>query len=165
MTNVQQMQLKIGDRVGLKHDITKGVVVDINQDKVTIETDEGFVLTYLKKDLIRYQSHLDDLSTVVKKDHQKTTPAKKSKPFSNVIDLHCYDDKAQQHILDRQMQLFKTELQKGINRNVKSMVFIHGAGKGILRQKIESYLQKKHINYADAPYAKYGTQGAIEIFL
>ena len=58
-----------------------------------------------------------------------------------------------------------SELQKGIKKQVGSMIFIHGVGKGILRLEIEKYLQKKHISYADAPFSIYGTQGAIEVFL
>ena len=159
------MQLKIGDKVGLKHDTTSGIVKAINQDKVSIETSDGFELTFLSKELVRYHSHLDDLSSIVKKDHKKPAKSTHNKTFNTVVDLHFNNSSQSQAILDKQMRHFKTELQKGIKKQVGSMIFIHGVGKGILRLEIEKYLQKKHISYADAPFSIYGTQGAIEVFL
>ena len=159
------MKFNIGDKVGVKHDTTTGIIKEIVQDKITIETTDGFRLTYLSKELLRYHTHLDDLTFVVKKDLKKSKKTSEKKTFSTVVDLHYDEATFNKNILEKQLRLFKTELHKGIKKHVSSMVFIHGVGRGVLRQEIVKYLQKKHISYADAPFSKYGTQGAIEVFL
>ena len=53
------------------------------------------------------------------------------------------------------------------NRRHRGMeiVFIHGVGKGVLRNEIMKLLRKDYPNYPfqDAPFWKYGMKGAIQV--
>ena len=53
------------------------------------------------------------------------------------------------------------------NRRHKGMVivFIHGVGKGVLRNEIMKLLSRDYPNYPfqDAPFWKYGMKGAIQV--
>ncbi len=63
-----------------------------------------------------------------------------------------------------QMRYFRTCMNHAIANNVKKVTFIHGVGKGILKDEIQKELKQYDGIYTlDAPMLKYGV-GAIEVY-
>ena len=56
------MRLEIGNKVAVLDDVLKGSVVKIEGENITVKTDDGMILTFLKSEAIRLcnlpQSHL-----------------------------------------------------------------------------------------------------------
>lgn len=158
--------MKIGDFVGSKFDTTKGRVLAIDKDRVVIITEDGFDLSFLKKDLIVYQSDLVQDNSVIKKDFSTTEKPKKNFASAHYIDLHYKGKKNDSNeILTWQIELFNKELKKAIQKNIAEIVFNHGYGDGILKSKIEAILKKRNIVYSEAPYHQFGLDAAIIVHL
>jgi len=155
--------LKIGDTVAVLDDNIKGLVIAVKKNNITIEDQDGFDRIYLENELIRYDQQLDLDQSKIKKQPYFTKKPKLKKTFSDVIDLHSTATNTDQ-ILAQQLQTFHTHLNTAIRNHKSKIIFIHGVGEGILRKKIETFLNKKQLTFSEAPYHKYG-QGAIEIFL
>lgn len=157
--------MKIGDFVGVKHETTKGHILSVDRDKVVIKTEEDFELTYLKKDLIIYQSDLQNDNSIIKKNSSNSSSkriVKKNKP----IDLH-YDGNYLKlnEILPYQISIFKKELNHAIQKKWEEITFIHGVGEGKLKLEIEKLLKKNGFNFSEAPYHQYGQDAAIIVYL
>lgn len=85
------------------------------------------------------------------------------------VDLHISEILEDQigmtamQMLQIQLGLFKKELEKAIQQNYSSITFIHGIGKGVLKETILKELQAyKGIKYYPASYQKYGN-GATKV--
>lgn len=67
-------------------------------------------------------------------------------------------------VFEVQMRYFRTCMNHAVLNNMKRVVFIHGVGKGILKDEIVKELrQYDNIHFFDAPTAKYGV-GATEVY-
>ena len=44
---------QIGDKVSVLDDAIDGVVVEVNSDQITIETNDGFTMTYFVNELVK----------------------------------------------------------------------------------------------------------------
>lgn len=118
------------------------------------------------------QKSLPDSMELYDKD---TVPEeKKSKPNDYLrkdveIDLHIAEILEDQmgvnplQLLQIQLNFFKKELDKAIALNYASITFIHGIGKGVLKQAIYAALDKyQGINYYPANFHRYGN-GATKV--
>jgi hypothetical protein len=157
--------MKIGDFVGVKHETTKGYVLTVDKDKVVIKTDDDFELTYLKRELIVYQSDLDKDNSIIKKNLSNAT-SKKNVKKNKPIDLH-YDGNylKSNEILPYQISVFKKEINHAIQKKWVEITFIHGLGEGKLKLEIERILIKNGFNFSDAPYTQFGQDAAIIVYL
>jgi dsDNA-specific endonuclease/ATPase MutS2 len=62
------------------------------------------------------------------------------------------------------MRYFRTCLNHAFENHLKKVTFIHGVGRGILRDEIMAELKKyDNIAVMDAPMRKYGA-GAVEVY-
>ena len=65
---------------------------------------------------------------------------------------------------DLQLRFFHTCLNHAILNNVKKVVFIHGVGRGVLKNDIQRELEQYDgLHYMDAPMSLYGV-GATEVY-
>ncbi len=87
------------------------------------------------------------------------------------IDLHIealienYSEMGKIEILEYQLYIMRTELEKAISLRFKKVIFIHGIGNGRLKFEIIKCLKTyKKIEYQDASYQKYGF-GATEVLI
>ncbi len=64
-----------------------------------------------------------------------------------------------------QTQTILSTLENEKKHHGKIIVFIHGKGNGILRKELISELKRRNseFRYEDAPYHKYGIDGAIKV--
>ena len=76
---------KINDKVAVLDDAIDGVVLSVQKEHVTIETSDGFVMTYFVNELIKVNdtSNLDNLiksNSLLKKDIDIHPPKKQNQP-------------------------------------------------------------------------------------
>lgn len=176
--------LNIGDQVSVLDEAIDGVVVAIEKDQITIETTDGFVMTYFVNELIKdnktsdldyfnKSNGLDKKNSDMQRSRQQIELQKKLDKVERGVpefDLHIeklvknkgglsnYD------ILTLQMETAKRHIEFAIKNRIPKIVFIHGVGEGILKAELDFLL--KHydmISFQDGNYQKYGL-GATEVY-
>ncbi len=88
------------------------------------------------------------------------------------VDLHIHEiidntiGLSNSEILTIQLNHFQKELEHALATNVNRIVFIHGKGKGVLKNAVLEKLRKEypHLQYQDASFKEYGF-GATMVFL
>jgi len=82
------------------------------------------------------------------------------------IDMLCENpgELAPHEVFQTQMRYFRTCLNHAFENHLKKVTFIHGVGRGILKDEIMAELKKYDgIAVMDAPMRKYGV-GAVEVY-
>lgn len=175
------MILNKGDKVSVLDDAIDGVVIEVKGAEVTIETNDGFNLTFKSTELIKIGSGNDmnfsfnksqviSEKEVVKPNYiNKDKKAKKEIP-SPEFDLHIeklvksYKSMSNFDILNLQMETAKRHIEFAIRNRIPKIVFIHGVGEGVLKSDLDFLLGRyDNIVYQDANYQKYGL-GATEVY-
>lgn len=108
------------------------------------------------------------------REKEKPLPKKVSKsrtPIEDEVDLHIenllpsHRGMSNGEIIDVQLRHFAKELDNAIRNNYSKIVFIHGVGKGRLREEIIALLDTySGISYRAASYQLYGW-GATEVLI
>jgi dsDNA-specific endonuclease/ATPase MutS2 len=170
-----------GDKVAVLDDAIDGVVVAVKNDDVTIETIDGFTLTFKAKELIK-TGNTSEINLNFNKNEiigQKEIPKpnyinkeKKSKKEIPVpeFDLHIeklvknHKSMSNYDILTIQTETAKRHIDFAIRNRIPKIVLIHGVGDGVLKSEINFMLGRYDgIVFQDANYQKYGL-GATEIY-
>lgn len=174
---------RLGDRVEVLDDTVSGIVVAINENEITIESDEGFKLSYSKNELVKVASKdeirisNDDISRAKaekenpKKQKVRALNKKERNAPKMEVDLHINQllksskGMTNHEMLNLQLETAKRQLEFAIRKRIQKVVFIHGVGDGVLKQELQ-YLFRRYENlkYYDAEYQKYGT-GATEVYI
>ncbi|MFN3754896.1 Smr/MutS family protein [Flavobacterium sp.] len=170
-----------GDKVSVLDDAIDGIVVDVKGNEVTIETTDGFNLTFKSNELIKVGNTSDmnfsfNKSQIIsEKEIPKpnyTNTEKKSKKEIPVpdFDLHIeklvksYKSMSNYDILTLQIETAKRHIEFAIRNRIPKIVFIHGVGEGILKSELDFMLGRyDNVTFQDANYQKYG-QGATEVY-
>ncbi len=173
-----------GDKVSVLDDAISGVVTRVNDNTVTIETEDGFELDFLKKELIvmdgslskRELSRMDVSSIVSEKSYKKPGKTQRVKPKDRnlppmEVDLHIHQLVPKSRGLNNyemltiQMDAAKRQLEFAISKRIQKIVFIHGVGEGVLRTELEYLFGRyENLKFYDADYQKYG-RGATEVYI
>jgi dsDNA-specific endonuclease/ATPase MutS2 len=177
------MSFKIDDRVEAMDDTITGVIKEMKGDKITVLSDDGFLLIYQPSELIKI---IDDRNLTVsnfeiakiksektipkKRNSQLVKPKERSAPKMEV-DLHIHNLVPSQRgmsnydMLNIQLDTAKRQLEFAIRKKIQKVVFIHGVGQGVLKEELH-YLFGRYdaVKYYDADYQKYGL-GATEIYI
>lgn len=179
------MKFQIGDYVEAIDDVIKGVVQAMDGSRVTIETAEGFPLTFEANELVKV--HADEIAgdlsfqkinaAMLEKEAQKKRkqplPKSKKERVEHIleVDLHIHQltnsskGMSNHEMLELQLDTAKRQLEFAIRNRIPKIVFIHGVGEGVLKLELE-YLFRRYdnIKYYDANYQKYGL-GATEVYI
>ncbi len=174
-----------GDKVSVLDEDVNGVVVSVKDKEVTIETEDGFTMTYFVNELLKINdsSNLMDsikrinLGEVVKeKEIPKPRSFVKEKKDKREIpapefDLHIEKlvpnkrGMSNYDILTLQAETAKRHIEFAIKNRIPKIVFIHGVGEGILKSELDFLLGRyENIAFQDGNYQKYG-QGATEVYI
>ena len=178
-------EFKKGDRVLVLDEDAEGVVLQVKNSEIIIETTDGFELSYKAEELLKVQN-TDDLKRAashgavqdalehkkepVKRSFVKEKKSKKDE-FVLEVDLHI-ENLVKNHarlekfdILNLQLDTARGQLEFAIQNRLQRIVFIHGVGEGILKTELE-YLFGRYseVVYEDANYQKYGL-GATQIYI
>lgn len=175
----------IGDKVSVLDEAIDGVVLKIINDNITIETTDGFTMTYFVNELIKVNNTSElssgtrsiNISAVSKeKEIPKPRSFVKEKKVKGEIpppefDLHIeklvknFRGMSNYDILNIQAETAKRHIEFAIRNRIPKIVFIHGVGEGVLKSELDFMLGRyDNIDFRDADYQKYG-QGATEVYI
>lgn len=172
-----------GDKVSVLDDNIDGIVLKINQHRVTIETTDGFELTYNENELILIESStlMNDFSKAnfnsIKQEKEIPKPRsfvkeKKSRKDEMVLEVDLHIEKLVPNkkgmsnfdILNLQTETAKRQIEFAIKNRIPKIVFIHGVGEGVLKAELDFLLGRyDNLTFQDANYQKYGL-GATEVY-
>jgi len=169
-----------GDKVSVLDDAIDGIVVEVNGSDVTIETEDGFNMTFKSNELIKIEGAAMNFSfnknqVISEKEVAKPNyinKEKKNKRENPVpeFDLHIeklvksYKAMSNYEILTLQSETAKKHLEFAIRNRIPKIVFIHGVGDGVLKSELDFMLGRYDtISFQDANYQKYGL-GATEVY-
>jgi len=169
-----------GDKVSVLDDAIDGIVVEVNGSDVTIETEDGFNMTFKSNELIKIEGAAMNFSfnknqVISEKEVAKPNyinKEKKNKRENPVpeFDLHIeklvksYKAMSNYEILTLQSETAKKHLEFAIRNRIPKIVFIHGVGDGVLKSELDFRMGRYDtISFQDANYQKYGL-GATEVY-
>ncbi|MCC9044353.1 DNA mismatch repair protein MutS [Myroides sp. M-43] len=178
--------LSKGDYVQVLDEDEEGVVINIIGEEVTVETKDGFLLTYKPKELLKIMKEdevdmrsastrssvseaLQDKVDPIKRSFTKDKRSRKDE-FILEVDLHIekltndFKRMDKHDMLTLQLDTARGQVEFAIRNRIPRIVFIHGVGEGILKAELE-YLFSRYpeIVAEDANYQKYGV-GATQIY-
>lgn len=78
------------------------------------------------------------------------------------VDLHLKKGYNSKDAIDRQLAMFRGELDNAMRTGVKEIIFIHGIGSSILKEELRRIISEDYpfCSYQDAPFSKFGFGGA-----
>lgn len=179
------MDLKPGDYVVVIDENHAGKVIRINKDWVYFEDRDGFEYAYPKYQLIKKNKGEEagfftrEKPLIVKKEKDKANQnhsrIQLSYDFSAskpIFDLHLEDLSPDLNFSNNhesllfQLRCAEEIIEQAEVSGCRNLVFIHGVGKGKLRQELRRMLNEKYsyIEYLDASYQQFGF-GATEIII
>ena len=171
--------MKVGDRVAVISDTIKGKVVDIKNNLVLIEDEDGFSRSFDQSELViihgDYKLTEQEVSKEISDHIKRQLQEDKHTLKSFEIDLHIeelvesHSNMTNHEILTKQMTVCRSFIQNAIAKGTKRIVLIHGKGEGVLEAEIHLFLNKLrnlngvNLEYHDASYQEYGMGGATEV--
>jgi dsDNA-specific endonuclease/ATPase MutS2 len=178
-------KFEIGDKVAVLDDDISGIVIKVQNNEISVETTDNFVMTFFVNELVKINNSNDlsgffssqSLGSVLK---EKEEPKKRSfvkekrsrkDEFVLEVDLHIEKlvpskrGMSNYDILTLQMETAKRQLDFAIKNRMPKVVFIHGVGEGVLKAELDFMLGRNDgISFQDANYQKYGL-GATEVYI
>lgn len=175
-----EKMLSKGDKVSVLDDAIDGVVVEVMGNEITIETTDGFNLTFKSQELIKMESgkmnfNFNKAQVITEKEVLKPNYLNKEKKNKKEIpapefDLHIeklvknFKGMSNHEILTLQSETAKRHIEFALRNRIPKIVFIHGVGEGILKSELDFMLGRyDNLTFQDANYQKYG-QGATEVY-
>jgi dsDNA-specific endonuclease/ATPase MutS2 len=173
--------LNKGDKVSVLDDAIDGIVVEVKGSEVTIETTDGFNLTFKSNELIKIESgntmnfSFNKSQVISEKEVAKPNYINKEKKSKKEIpvpefDLHIeklvknHKSMNNYDILNKQIETAQHHVEFAIRNRIPKIVFIHGVGEGVLKSDLDFLLGRyENVVFQDANYQKYG-QGATEVY-
>ena len=174
-----------GDQVSVLDEDVNGIVIAVNSQNVTIETTDGFVMTYFVNELLKVNNSSNLMESIkrinvgeIAKEKEIPKPrsfVKEKKDKREIpapeFDLHIEKlvpnkrGMSNYDILTLQAETAKRHIEFAIKNRIPKIVFIHGVGEGVLKSELDFLLGRyDNIAFQDANYQKYG-QGATEVFI
>tara|TARA_R100000935_G_scaffold1439_1_gene4459 strand:+ start:10844 stop:11401 length:558 start_codon:yes stop_codon:yes gene_type:complete len=171
-----------GDTVSAIDEPITGIVISVNGDTIVLETEDGFPMTFQKKELIvegtllKKNSATANMAAMLSENEIK--PKKKKKVVKSKertvppmeVDLHIHKltgatRLSNYEMLTIQLDTAKRQLDFAIKKRIPKVVFIHGVGEGVLKTELE-YLFRRYdaVKYYEADPRKYGA-GATEVYI
>ena len=173
----------IGDRVSVLDAALDGIVQAVDNDIITVETVDGFLMEFQSAELVLKTVEQKDFSKYIDIQHEKelelaTGPSKKTKQKLKItkkqvameVDLHIHHltnsvkGLSNFEMLTIQLDTAKKRLEFAIKKRIPRVVFIHGVGEGILKTELHYLLAKYPVDIFPASFQKYGF-GATEVYI
>ena len=178
-------KFEIGDKVAVLDDDISGVVIKVQNNEISVETTDNFVMTFFVNELVKINNSNElsgffstqSLGSVLKdKEEPKKrsfVKEKRSRKDEFVLEVDLHIEKlvpskrgmSNYDILTLQMETAKLQLDFAIKNRMPKVVFIHGVGEGVLKAELDFMLGRyDNISFQDANYQKYGL-GATEVYI
>jgi dsDNA-specific endonuclease/ATPase MutS2 len=174
-----------GDKVSVLDEAINGVVVSVKDQQITIETEDGFMMTFFVNELLKINDTSNLMDSIRRINLEEVAKEKEiPKPRSFVkerkdkheisapeFDLHIEKlvpnkrGMSNYDILTLQSETAKRHIEFAIRNRIPKIVFIHGVGEGVLKSELDFLLGRyDNIAFQDANYQKYGL-GATEVYI
>lgn len=178
-------KFEIGDEVAVLDDDISGIVVQVQNEQISIKTTDDFMMTFFVNELVKINNSNDldsffssqSLSSVLKEKElpkkRSFVKEKKSRKDEFVLEVDLHIEKlvpskqgmSNYDILTLQMETAKRQLEFALKNRMPKLVFIHGVGEGVLKAELDFLLGRyDNISFQDANYQKYGL-GATEVYI
>jgi dsDNA-specific endonuclease/ATPase MutS2 len=175
---------KIGDKIMVLDDAINGVVLAVKNNEVSVETQDGFTMTFFVNELIKINDSsnlMDEIKSVNRTQIEKEKAIPKPRSFvkerkdkheisAPEFDLHIEKlvpnkgGMSNYDILTLQTETAKRHIEFAIRNRIPKIVFIHGVGEGVLKAELDFLLGRyENIVFQEGNYQKYG-QGATEVY-
>jgi len=180
------MAFKIGDLVLVLDEDLSGIIKQMHDNVISIETKEGFLLDFKENELILnnaskgFKQELFSNSNANEVISEKEKPLRKNKPAKRTkdryeptmeVDLHIHQlvpsskGMSNHDMLTLQLETAKRQLDFAIQKRIQKIVFIHGVGEGVLKIELDYLFGRyNNVKFYDANYQKYGL-GATEVYI
>ncbi|MBI4931915.1 MAG: hypothetical protein HY841_14230 [Bacteroidetes bacterium] len=163
----------IGDKVSFLNEQGSGVITNILSNfRVLVTNEDGFEVSVSVDEIVPVtdtSKYKMDSKMIDAKEEKDVKPPKLSPDEIWEVDLHLREildtgrEISDHEKLLAQLKYFRKCMDAAIVYRIKKIIFIHGVGKGTLKQEIihalKSYERTRHY---DAPHKKYGF-GAITV--
>ena len=174
-----------GDQVSVLDEAINGIVISVKDKEVTIETEDGFMMTFFVNELIKVNvssNLMDSIKRINVGEIAKEKEIPKARIFvkerkdkheisAPEFDLHIEKlvpnkrGMSNYDILTLQSETAKRHIEFAIRNRIPKIVFIHGVGEGVLKSELDFLLGRyDNVAFQDANYQKYGL-GATEVFI
>ena len=174
-----------GDKVSVLDEAINGVVISTKDKEVTIETEDGFMMTFLVNEILKVNDNsnlMDSIKRINRDEIEKEKAIPKPRSFvkerkdkneraAPEFDLHIEklvinkQGMSNYDILTLQSETAKRHIEFAIKNRIPKIVFIHGVGEGVLKAELDFLLGRyDNIDFREGNYQKYG-QGATEVFI
>ena len=173
------MELKVGDYIQVIDDTLEGVITKVVANQIWIKDKDDFVYQYHYNQIVKISQPLDINTTEIKQviDQENTGIGKINKFKSSKtqqipeVDLHIHEliastkNMTDFQMLQLQLETAEKRLVKAIENKEKRLVFIHGIGKGRLKNELTILFHRyRQVEFYDADFQKYGF-GATEVYI
>lgn len=182
------MEIRIGNKVFVVDEDLEGMVTGINGNRVSFECEDGFEYTYNSDQLIVFNEEGEAIHqvrafipvkekslTVNKSDYNPTSYFEEKIKFRGKkpeFDLHIEVIAPTSKFLNKhdallfQLDYVRHVIHLAYRRRVNRLIFIHGVGKGVLRDQLREMLTNDYpnIEFLDGTYTKFG-DGATELII
>ena len=169
-----------GDKVSVLDEAMNGVVLSVKDKQVTIETEDGFVMTFFVNELVKVNDSsnlMDSIKRINVSEISKEKEIPKLRSFvkheipAPEFDLHIEKlvpnkrGMSNYDILTLQTETARRHIEFAIRNRIPKIVFIHGVGEGVLKAELDFLLGRyDNIAFQEGNYQRYG-QGATEVFI
>ena len=171
------MKLKVGDKVRFLDQVGEGEVIGIvDENTVTVLDETGMDWDHSIDKLILSDKRMDEhraySSQPIKKEDDTEEEYSVFEDSSvNHIDIHAHrlvsnpEGYSNEYIIDLQLNEVKKAVRRSIQKKQKSLVIIHGEGRGVVKKKVRRLLTEMEEvkEVQDASYEMFG-KGATQAF-
>ncbi len=173
------MKFKIGDQVEFLNEVGGGIVVGYDGELVSVEDQDGFAFSFPENELV-LKVDWQPKEIVAEKEPQKSVrPTDETDGYTLIegrmpymeVDLHIHmvvestRNLSNHDMVVVQLNHFEKTLREARRRRLTKVVYIHGIGKGRLRNELRKRLKSlSNCDFEDADYSRYGL-GATQVKL
>lgn len=173
------MKFKIGDQIEFLNEVGGGLVVGYEGDLVSVEDEDGFAFLFPENELVLKVDWHPKGDFVEEKSQKLIRPIDETDGYKMIegrmpymeVDLHIHmvvdstRNLSNHDMVIVQLNHFEKTLSEARRRRLTKVVYIHGIGKGRLRNELRKRLKSlSNCDFHDADFSRYGL-GATQVKL
>ena len=164
---------KAGDKISFLNEKGKGVIITMqNSHRALVLNEDGFEVSVSINEIVPVADKSEytvDSKAMLEKDEKEITPPKLEYDEVWEVDLHLPEiidtgrEMSDYEKLRYQLKHFRKCMDAALVYRINKIIFIHGVGKGTLKQELMHALKDyDRVRFFDAPFKRYG-YGALSV--
>ena len=161
------MTFKPGDKVSFLDEKQTGTVIAVvSGHRLMVMNEDGFEVNVSADRVVPLSSGKEytiDMRKIRDKDEVEIKVPRLEKDEVWEVDLHLHDlidvgrEMTDHEKLKKQLRYFERCMQLAIQHRIRKVIFIHGVGKGTLKQELAYAIRHyDRVTTYDAPFKRYG---------